>query len=310
MNRSRGLACLVLAGGVAALCFVATSQAADPTAVPKSIRIGLVDSLFRDVPDSLMETMAKPFGVLMATQTGMTGLLTKTGDANDLGRKLTSGEVQVGICHGFEYAWMRQTYPNLKILAIAVNQTPRLRASLVVNVKSDIADFADLKDKTLDIPKGSRGHIRLFLESRCQSASQCTPEDMLGKLSSSPTAEEAMDAVVDGDIQATVVDNVALDGYKKRKPGRCQSLKVVATSEEFPAGVVVYNAGSLNEKTLTKFRDGLLNTHKTFLGQQMLILWKLTGFENVPADYDQLLTDIARAYPAPAPVDAEDSSDK
>ncbi len=308
MNRSHGFACLLLAAGIAGLSMWGTTQAADPSL--KTIRIGMVNSLFHDVPDSLITTMAKPFGMVMASQTGMTGLLTKTGDANDLGKKLTSGEVQVGICHGFEFAWVRQNYPNLKPLVIAVNQTPRLRAYLVVKCDSSIAGFADLKDKTLDLPKGSRGHCRLYLDARCQETGQCGPQGLLGKLKCAASAEEAMDEVVDGEVDSTIVDNVTLDTYKRRKPGRFESLKVAAESEEFPAGVVVYNKGSLDENTLGKFRDGLLNTQKTILGRQMLTLWKLTGFETVPADYDKMLTDIAKAYPAPAHAEAEISTEK
>lgn len=313
MSQSQALRCLVLAAGIVGLSMAGTNpwgttQAADPSL--KIIRIGMVRSLFHDVPDSLIETMSRPFGLLMASQTGMNGQLTKTGDANDLGKKLTSGEVQVGICHGYEYAWIRQSYPNLKPLVIAVNQTVRLRAFLLVNATSTIAGFADLRDKTIDVPKGSRGHIRLYLDAQCHEAGQCGPEGFLRKLACSDSAEDAMDDVIAGTVEATLVDNATLETYKRRKPGRSENLKIAAESEEFPAGMVIYNAGSLDSKTVAKFRDGLLNTHKTILGRQLLTLWKLTGFETVPADYDQLLTDIAKAYPAPAQPEAEVSTEK
>src|SRR5262249_42886375 len=97
MDRRHTLACLALAGLVVGLALQARSQrtieAADPAS--KVVRIGMVNTLLRDVPDSLVETMAKPFGMLMSSQTGMTGVLAKTGDANDLGRKLTTDEVQI-----------------------------------------------------------------------------------------------------------------------------------------------------------------------------------------------------------------------
>jgi ABC-type phosphate/phosphonate transport system substrate-binding protein len=289
-----------------ALVLGGTGRAEDVGAPLKVVRIGMVGTLFRDVPDSLIDTMAKPFGMIMAAQTGMTGQLTKTGDARDLGRKLNDGQLHLGIVQGFEFAWIRAQFPQLRPLVIAVNQTPRLRAYLVVRSGSSIASFADLKEKTLDIPKGTRGYCRLFLENRCQQAGQCGVEELLGKVTSSPNAETALDEVVDGNIAATIVDNVSLDGYKHRKPGRFAGLQIAVESEVFPAGVVVYRAGTLDAKTLAKFRDGLLGTHKTILGKQLLTLWKLTGFENVPADYDQMLTDIAKAYPPPAEAEEED----
>lgn len=296
-----GLACFLLAAGLAGL-HLGNGRAED-LAVPKKIKIGMVGTLFRDVPDSLIDTMSKPFGILMATQTGMVGELSKTGDCTDLGQKLTDGTVQLGIFHGFEFAWARQKFPQLRPLVIAVNQAPTLRAYLVVKASSAIAGFADLKEKTLDLPKGTRGHCRLYLEARCQECGQCGSEGLVGKLVCSGSAEEALDEVIEGNAAATIVDNTTLEGYKRRKPGRFQEVKIVAESEAFPAGVVVYKAGTLDEKTLAKFRDGLLNTHKSILGRQLLTLWKLTGFQAIPGDYDQMLADIMKAYPPPAEVE-------
>lgn len=296
--RRVGLACILLAGGLAGVCFQGAGRAED-LAAPKKVKIGMVSTLFRDVPDSLIDAMKKPFGILMSTQTGMAGELSKTGDSTDLGQKLTDGTVDLGIFHGFEFAWAREKYPQLRPLVIAVNQSPTLRAYLVVKADSAIAGFADLKEKTLDIPKGTRGHCRLYLEARCLEAGQCSPQDLLGKVICSGSAEEALDEVIEGNVQATIVDNTTLESYKRRKPGRFTELKVAAESEMFPAGVVVYRTGTLNEQTLAKFRDGLLNSHKTFLGRQLLTLWKLSGFMAIPPDYDQMLADIIKAYPPP-----------
>lgn len=296
-NRCKGL-CVVLAASLSGALACAVVRAVEPA--KPTIQIGMINSLFRDVPDSLVDLMAKPFGTLMATQTGMNGNLVKTGDVRDLGRRLMDKQVHVGIFHGFEYAWARQTYPELKPLCIAVNQEKSLRALLVVKAGSTIAGFADLKEKQLNFPKGSRGHCHLFLECRCQECGQCSPQDFLSKIVASPTAEDALDEVVDGDAAAVLLDGIALDCYKRRKPGRFNQLKVAVESEAFPAGVVVYRTGVLDEKTLKRFKDGLLGSHKSILGKQLLTMWKLTGFEAVPDDYEQTLDNIIKAYPVPA----------
>jgi ABC-type phosphate/phosphonate transport system substrate-binding protein len=263
------------------------------------VRISLVRTLFRDVPDSLIDTMAGPFGIIMSSQTGMSGKLVKGGDVNDLAQDLTDGKVHIGIFNGFEYGWARQKHPQLRPLVIAVNQTRHLKAHLVVKWDSTIAGFADLKEKSFNVPKGTRGHCYLFTETRCREAGQCPMPDFVGKITAGGSAEEALDEVVAGTVEATVVDNVALACYQRRKPGRFAELKVAVESEVFPAGVVVYSPGLFADKTLAKFRDGLLATHKSILGRQLLTLWKLTGFEPVPADYEQTLTDIVKAYPPP-----------
>jgi ABC-type phosphate/phosphonate transport system substrate-binding protein len=111
--------------------------------------------------------------------------------------------------------------------------------------------------------------------------------------------EDALDDVVDGVAQVYVLDSVALDCYKRRKPGRFTKLRIVHSSEVFPAAVVAFRAGGLDEATLARFRDGMMNANRTTLGRQLMTLWKLTGFEQVPPDYEQTLTEIAKVYPAP-----------
>ncbi|MBL8794773.1 MAG: PhnD/SsuA/transferrin family substrate-binding protein [Planctomycetia bacterium] len=293
--------CLAIAVAVGGLLTIEPTRASE-TAKPSkpTIQIGMIGSLFRDVPDSLVDLMAKPFGTLMATQTGMNGNLVKTGDARDLGRRLMDQQVHVGIFHGFEFAWARQVYPDLRPLCIAVNQEKHLRALLVVKADSDVGGFADLKEKKLNFPKGSRGHCHLFLETCCQECGQCSPQEYLSQVVASGNAEDALDEVVDGEAAAVLIDGIALDCYKRRKPGRCNQLKVAVESPIFPAGVVAYRKDSLDDATLKRFKDGLVGAHKTILGKQLLTMWKLTGFEAVPDDYDQILENIAKVYPLPA----------
>jgi len=292
-----GLACTALVLGL--LTSLPTSQGAEQPKTPAVVQIGLVNSLFRDVPEALVDMMAKPFGSLMSAQTGLTGNLVKAGDAADLGQKLADNKVQLGIFHGYEFAWARHKHPQLKALVIAVNQVRHLRAYLVVRADSKLGGFGDLKEKTLNLPRGSRGHCHVFLADRCQDAGQCAPQEMLGKVIYGPNAEDALDDLVDGAVDACVMDSMAVDAYKRRKPGRFNQLKLALESEVFPAGVVAYKEGSLDAKTLQKFKDGLINSDKTILGRQMLTMWKLTGFEPIPADYDQTLGDILSAYPPP-----------
>jgi len=67
----------------------------------------------------------------------------------------------------------------------------------------------------------------------------------------------------------------------------------------FPAAVVAYRPGILDEATLKRFREGMMNANRTILGRQMLTLWKLTAFEEVPQDYEKVLSEILKTYPAP-----------
>src|SRR5207248_2040164 len=117
------------------------------------------------------------------------------------------------------------------------------------------------------------------------------------KVDPKENAEDALDDVVDGVVQATVVDRASLEAYKRRKPGRFNRLKPVAESKPFPPVVVAYSGTSLDEDTRRRFRDGLLGAAKKERGQMMLTLFRLTGFEGIPADFGKVREETRKNYP-------------
>ncbi len=145
----------------------------------------------------------------------------------------------------------------------------------------------------------SREHCLLFLERRCCPAG-AVPETYFAQVSKSADVDDALDDVVDDNVQAAVVDEVAFDAYRKNKPGRGARLKVLDQSESFPCAVIAYQPGALSQKQLETFRDGLLRAKDNPAAQPLLKMNRITGFEAAPADYDKELKDILKAYPAPA----------
>jgi ABC-type phosphate/phosphonate transport system substrate-binding protein len=263
------------------------------------VRIGLISTLFRDTPESTAVAMMQPLGSLMESQTGVRGQLVPGGTAMFLGQQLVENKVQIGVFHGVEFAWARQRYPQLKPLVIAINQQRHLRAYVMVREDKPVPAFADLKDQTFSLSRGSREHSLLFLNRLCGEVKQ-DPKTFFAKVSNPGNAEDALDEVADGLVRATVVDGVTLECYKRRKPGRFGKLKPICESEVFPAAVIAYCPGQLDDKTLDNFRAGLLNCTRSAQGKHLLTLWRLTAFEPVPPDYDQTLAAIVKAYPPPA----------
>lgn len=292
-----------LALGLAALVPAVPAAETEATQTPP-VRIGMANSLFREVPPSLMMAMMQPFGALMKSQTGVAGELSPGGDAFHLGKMLAENKVQLGVLHGIEFAWVRHKHPELQPLMIAVNQSRHLHAHLVVREDNEAADLADLQGETLAMPRGTREHCRIFLQGRCRQCGQ-EPKKFFDKITTPSNVEDALDDVVDGEVTAAIVDGTALDCFKRRKPSRFAKLKMLQTSEVFPAGVVAYRPGYLDEETLDRFRQGMLNANKTPLGKQLLTMWKLSGFEDVPEDYEETLANIIKAYPPPTPKESK-----
>jgi ABC-type phosphate/phosphonate transport system substrate-binding protein len=278
--------------------FTNVAGAGERPAKQEPVKIGMIASLFRDIPESTVAVMMQPFGAIMEAQTGVSGELVPGGDADCLGQQLAIDKVQLGVFHGIEFAWARVKYPNLRPLCIAINQEAHLRAHLLVRTDSPANTLKDLEGKVFALPRHTKEHCHLFLEKQCRAYKK-VPDGFFARMTTPANGEEALDDVVDGLVQGTVVDGVTLDCYKRRKPGRFVRLRDVQASEVFPAAVVAYHPGALDEATLKRFRDGMMNANRNVLGKQLLTLWQLTSFESVPEDFEQILADIVKIYPPP-----------
>jgi ABC-type phosphate/phosphonate transport system substrate-binding protein len=294
--------CLATAGAVLLLSIAlapAVPARGGSSASSTTVRIGLVGTLFRDTPEPMVQLMIRPFKSLLESQTGVVGQVVASGDAETLGRQIKDDQVQLGVFHGVEFAWARAKNPDLKPLLIAVNENRFLKAVLVVRKDCPAKCAADLHGKGIALPRLSREHCRLFLERRCVRRG-CKIENSPGEITNAGDVEDALDAVVDSQIPAAVVDTVALDGYAKLKPGRGAKLRTLQQSETFPCAVVAYMPGVLPDSLLERFREGMIGAKENPRGKQLLELCRITRFEAVPAEYEHMLTEIAKAYPPPA----------
>lgn len=281
---------------------VLSGGSVDKGASPRTpLRIGLVNTLFRETPQPMIHAAMQLFQILMEAQTGLQGDLRASGEAIRLGEELAKDQLHLGVFHGIEFAWARQKYPELRPLVIAVNQHRYLRVHVVVRHDCSAADFAGLQGQTLALPRGSKEHCRVFVERQCQLCGQ-EQQRFFAQITTPQCAEDALDDVLDDAVQVAVVDGLALDCYQRRKPGRFAKLKEVQKPDIFPAAVVAYRAGAIDETLLQRFRTGMLAANQNLRGRQLLMLWKITGFEPVPDDYEQALATIVKAYPAPAPA--------
>jgi ABC-type phosphate/phosphonate transport system substrate-binding protein len=264
----------------------------------KHIRIGATADLFGDTPKETAETSAEPFKKLMERETGYTGDVVTVKTPFDLARELEDKKIQLGVFEGFEFAWVKPEHANLRPLVIAVNQQPQPTALIVVPKNSKAQSFTDLKGQVLDLPKESKGFVRLLVRRLAEKQHQ-TPGQFFARVDKPGNIEDALDDAVDGMVPAVAVDSVALDAFRQRKPGRYLGLRVLVKSSPFPAVAVVYRTGVFDVATLGRFRRALLHAADNADGRRVLTLWKLTSFETVPQNYATQLAAIRKAYPAP-----------
>jgi ABC-type phosphate/phosphonate transport system substrate-binding protein len=274
---------------LAAIATLLPARAADPAG---DINIAVVQSMFRETSPALAKVLARPLIGIITRQTGLTGgNVDVAPDALALADQLKAGKCQLGVFHGFEFAWARKHDPNLIPLVVTVYPTGHPRACIVVHRGSKATSVRDLKGERITVARGSRGHCYLYLDSHPSVESARTAP---------ANAEEALSQVVDGRSTATVVDAAALVGFSKLQPGAFQNLRVLAESERFPQNVIAYHKDSLTDVSAAKLRTALVDCHSTSAGKPLMMLWNIVKFDPVPSDYESQLDKVAKAYPCPA----------
>jgi ABC-type phosphate/phosphonate transport system substrate-binding protein len=268
---------------------LATPAAAQP---PQVLRLGVLSGMFRDIPPPLIQAAAAPFGDVLQKQTGLTGTIEVVADHEDQAARLQAKKLHVGVFHGFEWAWVKDRYPDLIPLAVSV-PARKFQAALVVKADSKAQVPADLKGKVA-VPLGTKAHCYLFVERLAETlpAGTCVATHMPKN-----GAEEVLDLILDGKEQAAVIDLASLAAYQNNQPGRAAQLRVLTQSDPFPYTTVVYRKDAISPELAGKIKSGLLNTKNEASGRAFLFLWRLKGFEDLPASHDAELRAVAAKYP-------------
>lgn len=273
--------------------------AAEPPAEPSvpELRIGFPKVLFKDVHPQLIQVAAQPFKDTIQKTAGMKSTLVIADDYLVLAQQLKEKKLDIAIFHGFEFAWIEKSNPDLVPLVITVPNCGKVQACLVVNVCSTFKEPGDLKGECVSVPRGSKAHCQMFLDSVREAlpADRCRPMKA-GNL----TPEDVLDNVASEKLESGLVDVSALMSYQATKPGLSQCLKVIKESTSLPSAVVVCRKGALTQEQMDSFKAGLLNCPKTPQGKTFLMFWSLKGFDLVTSDYYDLLAKCRNAYPAPA----------
>jgi ABC-type phosphate/phosphonate transport system substrate-binding protein len=297
VRNQRGLRSLaLLAACLAAFAVPAPAQKAGKIDV---LRIGATPFLTEGASEGNEDAAFQAFRDFIKGETGYPNDIDTVDSYTDLADKLASGRLHVGVFLGQEFAWAKAKNPKLTALATSVNVYPYRYASLLVNADNKAADFAALKGQTLAMPKMGVPYLRVFVDRHCR-ANDKKAEEFFAKVAIRPNVEEALDGLVDGTEQVVVVDRVGAEAYKRRKPGRYAQLKELMRSEPLLPALVAYHEGSVDAATLGKVRDGLVNAGKKKQGQRLLDLFRLTGFQTPPKDFDTVLADSLKANPAPS----------
>ncbi len=284
-----------IAAAIVALLLVAEPGRGD-TKKTSMLHIGTTEAgVEENVPEGCDEkTVEDTHRHFIQAITGFRSDIVALEDHEVLADRLASGKLQLGFFMGYEFVWAQARHPKLKVLAYGVNRSPFQYAALVVRRDDSARGLADLKGKTLALPRRGQGYGRLFVAAQCRLAG-LAPGAFLGHIDSVEDVETLLDDIVDGKRQAAVVDRASLDAYQRRKPRRFDQLKKLSESPPMLPPLIADHDGKLDPQTVTRLRDKL-----TTVGEVFLMLCHLTHFAPPSRDFDRVLADTRKAYPAPA----------
>jgi len=290
---------IVMRGGMTLLVSLAivNVEAASQTA---PIRIGMAKSFLFEQPKSFVDIAADEFKEVLKKVTGLDGALDSKFGAFEVADKLQSKQLDFGVFHAHEFAWVQKKYPELQPLLIAVNKNHAERGYLIVHMNSTAKSLDGLRGKKLDVPVGNSEPSRLFLEKIVAERDPKGVTTFFASTAKSASTADALDDLARGKVDAVLVNATGLEFYKDVKgPVFAKNMRILQQSDPFPPAVIAHRKGLPAEATLTQFRDGLLKAHTIPLGREMMKTWNVDAFEGIPADYAMQISDVLKAYPAP-----------
>jgi ABC-type phosphate/phosphonate transport system substrate-binding protein len=270
---------------------------------PAEVRLCATHTLLRGGDPAAAEGALKVIATIVSAQTGVRVECSAISDGPALRKRMETGDVALGLLPGVELAWECKRNACFRPMLLTCNEKPALKAFLLVRASDPASSVAGLKDKRLSFPKLSFSHAYLFLDKAIRDAGY-NPARFFSGCQVATNPDAAIEAVVEGEAEAVVVDEVALDVYRDRKPGRAKRLRVLAESTSFPCAAIVCTPEALKTEPVQRIREGLATAHERPAGRQMLSLMRLSSFMPVTPEYEKLLKDVLKEYPEPfEPVD-------
>lgn len=260
-----------------------------------TLRIGMAKSFFAGMPEVLANIAGKDLTDVMKKTTGIDGSLNASLSPLEIGQQVKDGKMDFAILHGHEYASLRKQFPDLLPMLIVCSKGGE-HAYLVVRQDCDAKSVADLAGKKIDMPMDARQHCGVFF-SKIGADNSDKDGHIFSSVTKSMLQVEALNDLARGKVDAVVIDTIGLAAFKElRGPVFEKNLKILVKSQAFPAPVIVYNRGGVDEKVVTQLREGLLKAHMTDSGKALMKDWKFERFASVPSDYEQNLDGTLKEF--------------
>src|SRR5579871_5477128 len=116
------------------------TEAPGQRAEQKTLRIGTSSYLASATNEPKEKSAVTSLKNMIREEIGLRSQVVRAHGWAALADQMSTGKVEIGIFQGYEFAWAREKFPELKPLALAVNGHRLLVAHLVVRHDSQAAD--------------------------------------------------------------------------------------------------------------------------------------------------------------------------
>ena len=229
---------------------------------------------------------------LVLIPSGTKDSITKTSGA------LHAGKLHLVALNGLEYAWIKQlTRERVKTLVSSGQNIQVEQYEQLVVRKNPPRRIEQLNGASLVLYKEPYPSLTIYLQ---RLEHQRGPEFLSNRLPPVPNGSRALQAVVRGKADATIVDLYTMQGYQKVFPGQTEKLQVLEHSAGYPLAPLVGEELVVNKLRPNLWRDvqnAMSQVHRNPDARAFLDVWRVKRFELPTEEYEARAVKAAQQFP-------------
>jgi hypothetical protein len=215
-----------------------------------------------------------------------------------VGNDLRTGKLHLAVFNGLEYGWMKQLTGGRVRTLVSSDQNIEAVQYEQLMIRNGFAQKVDeLRGKSLVLYQDPYPSLTIYLK---QLRSQSGATLLNQQLPAVPNGSLALEAVIQGAADATIVDLYTLQGYQNVRPGRVAQLQVLAHSPAYPIAPVFGDEQVVNKLRPNLWRDvqrSMTGIHRNPDAKAFLDTWRVRRFKLPTDEFEKQADKAAQDFP-------------
>lgn len=216
----------------------------------------------------------------------------------DTAAALHDGRLHLAVLNGLEYGWLReQTRGRVKCLVSSSQDIQVVQYEELIVRKDSGWKIHQLQGASLVLYKEPYPSLTIYLQQLEEARGRGFLNNRLEPVAN---GSRALQAVVAGKADATIVDLYTIQGYKKVFPGQFDRLQVLERSAAYPLAPVAGEEQQVNRLRPNLWRDlqqEMTEIHRNPRARAFLDVWRVRGFALPTAEYEAQAAKAAQQFP-------------